>query len=239
MNIWFLYSQIKKRGDVVDVAWGLGFPLVAWSAYFINGDSSSLALLTNSLVTVWGVRLASHIYLRNKDKDEDYRYKGWREDWGKWYTLRAYFQIFMLQGALLYAIALPVMLINQDPQPLSLLSYVGVLVWVFGFVFEVVGDYQLKKFIENKKNKGKLMTDGLWAYTRHPNYFGEATQWWGIGLMSITISNGYWGLFGPALITFLLLYVSGVPMLEKKMKKKPGFKEYAKNTPKFVPKLTK
>lgn len=239
MNIWFLFAQFKRRGDVVDVAWGLGFPLVGWSAYLFTGEPSTQALLANILVTAWGLRLSTHIFLRNKDKEEDYRYKAWRQDWGKWYALRAYLQIFMLQGSLLFLIALPLILINQNPMGISALTILGALIWVFGYSFEVVSDYQLSEFIKDKKNKGKLMTSGLWAYSRHPNYFGEATLWWGIGVIALSAPSGWIGLFGPALITYLLVYVSVVPLLEKKMQNKPGFKKYAQKTPKFIPRITK
>ena len=179
MTLWFIISIIKKRNDVADIAWGLGFVLLAWLSFFISGFSFK-ALLVNGLVTVWGLRLAWHIYHRNKNKPEDSRYLEWRKTW-KYFYLRSYVQVFLLQGIFLFLISLPVMFINHSvANGFGILEFVGLLVWGLGFYFESTGDRQLKEFISNPTNKGKLMDKGLWQYSRHPNYFGEVTQWWGI-----------------------------------------------------------
>jgi steroid 5-alpha reductase family enzyme len=236
MNVWFVISLLKKRNDVADSAWGLGFVVVAWVAYFLSEETSLRGLVVNSLVTVWGARLAWHIYRRNKGKSEDYRYLAWRQEWGKWFYLRSYAQVYLLQGALLYCIALPVMLVNRNVgQPLGVLDGLAFGVWLVGFLFEAVGDAQLARFISNPLNKGKIIQSGLWGYSRHPNYFGEVTQWWGIGLSALTVPGGAFGIIGPLTITFLILKVSGIPLLERKMVEKPEFAEYKKRVSMFFP----
>ena len=237
MSLWFLVSLLRKRNDVADVAWGLGFVLMAWSSFLIAGEGSGIrGLLVCTLVSVWGIRLAWHIHHRNKGKAEDYRYLAWRKEWGKWFYLRSYLQVYLLQGALLFIIVLPVLLINKSTATLlSVLDVIGVAVWLVGFYFEAVGDAQLARFIKNTANKGKLMQSGLWAYTRHPNYFGEVTQWWGLGIIALAVPGGWLGLIGPLTITYLILKVSGIPMLEKKMEQHPDFAAYKQRVSVFIP----
>ncbi|NQV90557.1 DUF1295 domain-containing protein [Candidatus Uhrbacteria bacterium] len=240
MTLWFFVSLIRKRNDVADVAWGLGFVLMTWVSFILSDDSSLRGLLTGALVSIWGLRLAWHIHARNKGKQEDYRYLAWRKQWGKWFYVRSYFQVFLLQGVLLFVIILPVLLINMRSGPgLGWLDAVGIAVWLFGFYFEAVGDAQLRRFLKNPTNKGKLMQEGLWAYTRHPNYFGEVTQWWGIWIVALSVPSGLLGVLGPITITFLIVKVSGIPMLEKKMEEHPDFAEYKKRTSVFIPKPRK
>ena len=240
MSLWFVISLIKKRNDVADVAWGLGFVLMTWVSFFISDDSGVRGLIAGVLVSIWGLRLAWHIHTRNKDKTEDYRYLAWRKEWGKWFYIRSYFQVYLLQGALLFLIVMPVLLINKHSgAPLGLLDFIGVAVWLIGFFFEAVGDAQLARFIKDAANKGKLMQSGLWAYTRHPNYFGEVTQWWGIWLIALSVPNGLLAIIGPLTITFLILKVSGIPMLEKKMAEHPDFVAYKKRVSIFIPWKTK
>jgi steroid 5-alpha reductase family enzyme len=193
-------------------------------------------LIVTVLVVIWAARLSIHIYLRNRNKTEDYRYKAWRDAWGKWFFIRSYLQVFILQGFLLMCVAAPVVAIGIYPgKALGILEYIGLAVWVTGFSFEVIGDAQLAKFLKNPENKGKLMQSGLWAYTRHPNYFGEATMWWGIWIIALGTPYGLISIIGPLLITFLLLKVSGVPMLEAKMSAHPDFPEYKRRVSVFVP----
>jgi steroid 5-alpha reductase family enzyme len=236
MSLWFVVSLIKKRNDVADVAWGIGFVLLTWVSYFLSGDFGMRGLLVGLLVSVWGLRLAWHIHRRNKGKAEDYRYLAWRQEWGKWFYLRSYMQVYLLQGLFLFLIVLPVLLINKNAEvPFALLDFVGLSVWLVGFYFEAVGDAQLRRFVQDPANKGKLMQSGLWAYTRHPNYFGEVTQWWGIWLLALSVPSGLIGIVGPITITFLILKVSGIPMLEKKMAENPEFAEYKRKTSVFIP----
>lgn len=235
MNIWFLVAVLIKRNDVADIAWGLGFVLMSWIA-FLWSEHSARSLLVTVLVTIWGTRLAWHIARRNLSKPEDRRYAVWRQEWKHVYG-RSYLQIFMLQGFFLYVIVLPVLFINASA-PVSLTFLMdggGVLAWLVGFFFESVGDRQLKTFLNNPANKGKIMDQGLWAYSRHPNYFGEVLQWWGIFLIALPVPYGYATIIGPLLITFLILFVSGIPMLEKKYAGRPDYQSYKKKTSVFIP----
>lgn len=236
MTLWFLISVLKKRNDVADVAWGLGFVLMAWVSYFLSDDPGERGLLVATLVSIWGFRLAWHIHARNKGKEEDYRYLAWRNEWGKWFYPRSYIQVYLLQGMFLFLIVSPVLLINKSTgNDLGTLDMIGAAVWVLGFCFEAVGDAQLARFVKNPGNTGKLMRSGLWAYTRHPNYFGEVVQWWGVWLIALAVPGGWVGVVGPVTITFLILKVSGIPMLEKKMEEHPEFREYKRRVSVFFP----
>lgn len=231
---WFYVSLIKKRNDVADIAWGLGFPILAWSAFFF-GEQSVRAIAINIVISLWGLRLASHIYRRNKDKPEDARYAAWRKEW-KHVTLRSFLQVFMLQGIFLYLISLPALYINTTlAYPLQAQDFIGLAIWIVGFYFEVVGDAQLSNFVRDPKNHGKIMQTGLWRYTRHPNYFGEVTMWWGIYVVALGLPNGVLTIIGPLTITSLILFVSGVPLLEKKYAGRPEFEAYKKRTSVFFP----
>lgn len=236
MNLWFFFALTKRRNDVADVAWGLGFVLLAWSSFFLSGDYGARSIIVNILVSVWGIRLAWHIHSRNKSKKEDYRYSAWRKKWGKWFYVRSYTQIYLLQGFLLFVVSSPILIINISlPYPLGWIDYLGIAVWLFGFFFETLGDYQLKGFTSDPSNKGKLMQRGLWSTTRHPNYFGEVVLWWGLGLLALTVPGGWIALIGPITISFLIIRVSGIPMLEKKMASNPEFKDYKRRVSIFLP----
>lgn len=238
-TIAFSIAQVKKNNGLQDVAWGLGFVVVALYSYFFSNTESLNGLVITIFVVLWGGRLAYHLFKRNWNNPEDKRYVEMRERWeanGKNVYITAYIKVFMFQMLLLLIIVQPVMLANTRPgNGLDLINYLGIAVWILGYFFEVVGDAQLKKFKSNPNNKGKLMTEGLWAYTRHPNYFGEATMWWGIFLVSIVEPISFLGIIGPIAITFLLLKVSGVPMLEKKYEGREDFEAYKKRTNKFIP----
>lgn len=236
MNIWFIISLIKKRNDLADVAWGLGFVLLTWISFFISNNYNFRMLIVAILVSMWGIRLSSHIYKRNKNKKEDYRYKEWRQSWGKYFYIRSYIQVYILQGVFLFMICLPVLIINKNSSSnLSIIDFLGVTIWIIGFLFESVSDSQLSKFIKNPENNGKIIKTGLWKYTRHPNYFGEVTQWWGIFLIAMSMPSGLVGIIGPITITVLILKISGIPLLEKKMSENPEFSEYKKQTSIFIP----
>ncbi len=237
INFWFLLSLLKKRNDLADIAWGLGFVLLALVSFYINYQNYGFSLrpsLITGMVTLWGVRLALHVYFRNRGRGEDYRYKKWREEW-KYFKLRSYFQVYLLQGFLLFIISLPVLMINQAPvSSLQIFDFIGFSIWIIGFLFEVIGDYQLKKFIEDPDKEG-IMQSGLWKWSRHPNYFGEVIQWWGVWIVSVSATTNLFGILGPITISLLILKVSGIPLLEERMSKKPGFQEYKEKTSKFFP----
>ncbi|MFA7076005.1 MAG: DUF1295 domain-containing protein, partial [Candidatus Izemoplasmatales bacterium] len=236
---------IIKNNSIVDIGWGLGFVVTSWILFFVKADFGIEKIIVNILVSLWGLRLFYHILKRNAFAEEDFRYKKWREEWGKWVVPRAFLQVFMLQGLFMFVVGLGVFWINivhidQSLETINIVFIViGILIWLVGYFFEVVGDRQLKNHIANKNKKQKLLTTGLWKYTRHPNYFGEAVMWWGILVIVIAIpSDSVWkyiAAISPIVITFLLRFVSGVPMLERKMKETPGWDEYAKVTNAFIP----
>lgn len=236
MVLFFLLSLYLKDGGIVDIGWGLGFVLVTLVTLYVSGSFYPRQLLMTALVALWGVRLAAHIFARSRGRGEDWRYKNWREEWGNSYVVRAFFQIFMLQGFFMLVIAIPIIFVNGfSGDMLAPLDFVGTVVWGVGFFFEAVGDYQLLKFKKNPENRGRIMKSGLWRYTRHPNYFGEVTLWWGIFLVALSVPGGIFTVISPLVITFLLLRVSGVPMLEAKYADDPDFRQYKKETSAFFP----
>ena len=240
MTIWFVIGLLLKRNDVADIAWGIGFIIVSLFLYIKFGTYIDRGLLVTILVTVWGSRLSYHILKRNINRPEDKRYALWRNTWGKWFITRSYFQIYILQGILLFLIVMPVSIVNIfRGSSWTLIDCIGLLIWIFGFYFESVGDKQLRTFLSDPNNKGKILNTGLWKYTRHPNYFGEVTQWWGLWVIALSVPFGFWAIIGPLTITFLILKVSGVPMLEKDMIKNPLFDEYRQTTNKFIPNFFK
>ncbi len=224
----------------MDIAWGIGFILVAIVTFVLQPVRVIRPILVTALILVWGTRLAAHIAIRKRGKGEDFRYAKWRKDWGKWLHVRSFIQIYILQGLFLLIIAYPVMLINHSKEAeIFFLDIAGLIIWFVGFFFEAVGDYQLTKSKKKEENKGKIITQGLWKYTRHPNYFGEVAMWWGIFLIALSVENGWTAIVSPLLITFLLLKVSGITMLEKKYVGNKEFEEYAKSTSAFFPWLPK
>lgn len=236
MSAWFLLALAIKRNDIADTAWGLGFVVASVAGLIKTQNYTFTGVLVTILVLIWGVRLSWHITQRNIKKPEDYRYKAWRDSWGKWFVLRSYLQIFMLQGFLMLLVVSPVLLIHTySTDGILTLTILGTAIWVFGFLFESTGDKQLRKFLADPKNKGHVMNKGLWQYTRHPNYFGEVTQWWAIGIIALGFSHGWLGLIGPAVITFLIVKVSGVPLLENKYADNPEYQAYKKRTSMLIP----
>lgn len=237
MTFWFLIAVVRKRNDLADIAWGIGFILVSFIGLLNQPFTSVRMQLMTLLVFLWGVRLVIHISARNLGKKEDSRYKKWRKDWGKSWILKSYINVFMIQGFFMFLIALPIIFTGSFDSRTSLnaLDYFGILVWSFGFIFETVGDWQLSDFKSDPKNKGKIIKSGLWKYSRHPNYFGEVTLWWGIFLIAMSVPYGLFSLLGPLTISLLIAKVSGIPLLEAKYKNNKEFEEYKKTTSAFFP----
>jgi steroid 5-alpha reductase family enzyme len=237
MTLLWALSLLLKNSSIVDIFWGAGFVIFAWVAFFITpGGFLGRKLLLTTLVTLWGLRLTIHILLRNWGKPEDFRYQVWRTQHGKKWWWYSYFQVFLLQGVLLTLIAAPLLAaqLSAAPARLTALDYIAIPLWLVGFFFEAVGDWQLKRFKADPANKGKVLDHGVWRYTRHPNYFGDAAQWWAYFLIAVA-AGGWWTVFSPILMTTLLLRVSGVSLLEKTLDSRPGYKEYAERTSEFIP----
>lgn len=241
VTIVFVIALIKKRFDIVDIAWGGAFIVVALSSLALNPNRGGLQLYVTSLVIIWGVRLAYSIWRRLlRTSAEDPRYTELRSKWRGNVALNAYQRIFLTQGILAIIIASAVIVVNlSDIKTIGWLALVGGVVWLIGFVFEAIGDAQLKQHLSDPRKKGQLMTSGLWQYTRHPNYFGEATQWWGIWIIALSVPLGWVAIVSPLLITYLLLYVSGVPLVEKRFNGRPGWDGYKKRTNRFIPWIPK
>lgn len=234
MQAWFLLGLFLQRNDVADIAWGLGFILLVWTFFPYEAPTSHSTLIV-ILVSLWGLRLAFHIQRRHRGKPEDPRYAAWRASW-KFFRLRSYAQIYLLQGALLFIIALPILTTHAaSPVAWNHLSSIGFIVWIVGMFFEVIGDRQLRAFTSKPENKGKILQTGLWKYTRHPNYFGEVTLWWGIFLIALGAGSPLWVVVSPLTITLLILFVSGIPMLEARYKDREDFEAYKRRTSIFFP----
>ncbi len=235
MSLWSLVAIAKKRADLADVAWGLGFILVAWTSLFL-GQMSVYGLIVNILITLWAFRLVFHIYFRNRNREEDFRYQALKQQWGKNFNFKIFSQVFLLQGCILYVVALPIMWIHTHPErlPLQILG-MALPIWFSGFVLETLADRELTLFQNEPSKKGKLLTSGLWSYVRHPNYLGELMQWWAIWLMAAFLPYGWALIVSPLLLTYLIVNVSGVRPLEEKMKKHVDFKVYAESTPSLIP----
>jgi len=235
--VW-LISLAMKDASIADVFWGLGFVLLAWLTYFRSQGALPRSLLVAVLVSLWGLRLAAYIGFRKRGQPEDRRYRKWREQYGKNYWWVSLFTVFLLQGFLLWVISLVVQvgLMAAEPQGLRWTDWAGLGLWAAGFVFEATADLQLYRFKSDPVNQGKVMDRGLWATTRHPNYFGECLVWWGLFLITLSTPDSWWTMVSPLTITFLLLKVSGVTLLEKTIvEHRPKYRDYIERTSAFLP----
>jgi steroid 5-alpha reductase family enzyme len=237
MTVLWLVSLALKNSSIVDIFWGTGFVIVNWVYFALTPDGFlPRKLLVGILVTIWGLRLSIHVLTRNWGKPEDFRYRKWREENGARWWWWSFLQVFLLQGILLGIISAPLLAANfsASPDRLTAVDALGVLVWAVGFFFESVGDAQLTRFKADRANKGKVLDAGVWRFSRHPNYFGDAAQWWGFYLIA-ACAGGWWTVFSPVIMTLLLLRVSGVALLEKTLESRPGYKEYIDRTSAFIP----
>lgn len=239
MILW-LYSIRIRDVSFIDAFWAFGMVMLAVSSYFqTEGDPARKWLLTG-LCLLWGLRLASHLFTRWRAHGEDPRYKkilGHAMEKNRWsFGKAALIMVFAMQGPMLFIVCLPVQLGQVSTQPVGLLAGIGAIVAIIGILFESVGDGQLNRHRSDPAMAGKVLDTGLWRYTRHPNYFGDACTWWGLYLIAAEASPGWWALPGPLLITWLLTRLSGVPMLERSLKKtRPGYEDYVRRTSGFFP----
>ncbi|NRA67292.1 MAG: DUF1295 domain-containing protein [Pseudobacteriovorax sp.] len=237
--VTWVASVKQKDASLIDRVWGMAFVMNAWGAAAGQGFSlvgwQWLLLL---LVTIWGVRLSLHIHIRNKGHGEDYRYQDMRAGYQSGFWWKSFFTIFMVQFLLAAVVSVPLFftLGFDHPMNIGIMVFLGTVFWILGFYFEAWGDWQLVVFKRDPSNKGKLLNKGLWSLTRHPNYFGDGAVWWGYYLFAVSVPYGWATIIGPIVMTLFLRKVSGVDLLEKKLKdSKPGYKEYVENTPAFIP----
>ncbi len=236
LGTWVV-SLIVHNASIVDIVWGLGYVVVAWAVRLrVDGNEARQWLLV-AMTTIWGLRLAGYLFWRNHGNGEDFRYRAMRKHYGKRFGLISLATVFGLQGALMWIVSLPVQLGQVRATPsIGVLAWIGVVVWLVGIVFESVGDAQLAAFKKDLSMAGKVMDRGLWRYTRHPNYFGDACVWWGIALVAAETGIGAIGLVGAAVMNTLLVRVSGVALLEKSLvKRRAGYADYIARTSSFVP----
>ena len=238
MTMLWLVSLILRDSSIVDIFWGSGFILAAGVYAGLAEGFDGRKQLILILIIIWGLRLGLHIAWRNWGKGEDFRYANWREQYGASYWWVSYLRVFLLQGVILWIVSAPLLMAqySETSDRLIWLDWLGMVVWGIGIFFEAVGDWQLLRFKVNPANKGKVLDTGVWRYTRHPNYFGDATLWWGCFLIALATPNGWLTIFSPILMTYLLLRVSGVAMLEHTLTDtKPAYRDYVRRTSSFFP----
>lgn len=240
VGVWLLSLPLKDA-SIVDMFWGLGFVLVAWTTYFLADGDPARKLLIASLITIWGLRLSIYIAWRNLGEGEDPRYRAMRDRAGDKFPLKSLVRVFLLQGAVMWIVSLPVQAgqLADSPPAMTIWDYLGAAIWFAGVFFETVGDLQLARFKANPENKGNVLRSGLWKYTRHPNYFGDFLMWWGIYAIALGSSPArtWWTIVGPLIMSFFLMKVSGVALLEKSLKesKGPAYDDYVQKTNAFFP----
>jgi steroid 5-alpha reductase family enzyme len=234
-HLLFILALILKDNSIVDIGWGLGFVLIDLTLWYQSHQHTLPQLLITIFILLWGLRLSSYIFMRKIGKPEDFRYQQWRHSWGKYFVIRSYFQIFVLQMLLMLPIALPLFLVFNKSAEFNLFTILGLIIALVGLGIEAISDRQMALFKSEPNNHGKIIQSGLWKYSRHPNYFGEATFWWGIACITFPIANHFLWIISPLVITILVRYISGVPMLEKKYQSNPEFQAYAAKTSCFIP----
>ena len=237
MIVTWLLSLAWHDASIVDPVWPLGFVVVAWVSRVIGDGNDTRQWLLVAMVSLWGVRLSCYLAWRKRGAPEDFRYQAMRRHYGARFGLVSLFTVFALQGVLMWIVSLPAQLGQVRTQPgLGAVAFLGIALWLVGFAFESIGDAQLARFKADPTSAGQVMDRGLWRYTRHPNYFGDACVWWGIALVAAETGIGAVGLIGAAVMSVLLVRVSGVPMLEKSMaKRRPGYPDYVARTSAFIP----
>lgn len=232
--LWMLSLRLRDA-SIIDSFWGPGFALATLVYYLVDGSRASRGTLVLLLVTTWAARLGYHLHRRNRRMGEDPRYVAMREKYGKRWELISLFRVFWLQGAIMWTVSAPLLAAVLGRASLSALDVAGAAIFLVGLALESLADHQLTRFRADPANKGRVLESGLWRYSRHPNYFGDAVVWW--GLYAVAAGAGaYWTIFAPVIMTFLLLKVSGVPLLEKSLSRsRPGYAEYVQRTSAFVP----
>jgi steroid 5-alpha reductase family enzyme len=236
-TIGFLISLAVRDAGIADVFWGSYFIAIAMVLLVIS-DKSAIQVVDALIVTVWGLRLSWHIGRRRIGKPEDFRYHKYRKQWGKSFALRSYLNHFLYQALIAVTVSASTIVAAQAGTIISnfgFWQYLGILIWIIGFVIESISDLQLSTFIKNRISKNEIMQQGLWKYSRHPNYFGEIVQWWGLWVYVINLPLGLRAIISPVTITIFIIFVSGIPLLEERYKNNKTYKRYAKKTNILVP----
>lgn len=234
-TLTWLISLRRRDVSIVDSLWSLMFLLAALVYLGGAGQAGDRALLVMLLVALWSLRLAAYITWRNWGEGEDRRYQAIRARNQPGFEWKSLYLVFWLQGVIAWVVSLPLLAAMNGDAPLGLLDYAGVLLWAVGMLFEAGGDWQLARFKADPANKGKVLDTGLWRYTRHPNYFGNACIWWGLFLIALS-AGGWWTVVSPVIMTFLLLKVSGVALLEQDIgERRPAYRDYILRTNAFLP----
>lgn len=240
MSLGYVIARRLRRLDIVDTMWGGAFVVMIVGGLLLQSgriEEFDVQLLVTVMLVLWGARLMWHIGRRfARSSRQDARYTELTNDWKDALGLRAFVSIFVLQSFLALMIAIPVIhIVLSENQSFTIWTAIGFVVWLFGLIVEIIADHQLRVFMQSPKNNGKLLTTGLRAWSRNPSYFGEMCVWWGFAVMALGTQHGWVGLIGALTITYLLMYVTGVPLAEKNAATKPGWKEYAEHTSRLVP----
>lgn len=234
--LWLLSLRLKDA-SIVDIWWGPGFGFIAWVAWAFAGDNRPRDLVVAVLATLWGVRLGVALLRRKAGHGEDRRYAAQRSKVKGSFALWSLQKVFILQGCIMWLVSLPLQFAIVQPGPalFGVVGWIGAALFALGFYFEAVGDWQMDRFRADPANKGRVMDRGLWAWTRHPNYFGDTCVWVGFALIACDHPSGVVALISPLAMGYFLLKVSGVPLLERYLMKRPGYAEYAARTSAFLP----
>ena len=236
--VLWIVSVVRRDASIIDPFWGLGFVAIVWF-WHVRADAATVRATVQALaVTVWGVRLSGYLAWRNHGTGEDFRYRAMREKAPRTFPFASFLTVFLLQAAILAVVALPLWAVQRAAGPTSPTAFdlAGLAVFLVGLTFETLGDAQMARFKADPANRGKVLDRGLWRYTRHPNYFGDAVVWWGLFLPALGVDGGWWTAIGPAVMTVLLMKVSGVALLEKTLAEtKPEYREYVRRTSAFFP----
>ena len=236
-TLFFVIAVLKKDNSIVDIGWGLSYVYTANMTLYLTNNYNLRSFIITFIVTIWGLRLSYHIFKRNLGKGEDFRYAKWRENWDHFY-LTSFLRVFMLQGVLSFIISAPIIKIISAPYfNLKIIDFIGLFIWGIGFAFEASADKQLKdyKALDDSEKDGHVLKSGVWKYTRHPNYFGDALVWWGFYTIALAVRGGWIFIFSPIIMTLLLRFVSGVPLLEKRYADDEEYQKYAEKTNIFFP----
>jgi len=231
----WLISVVRRDVSIVDSLWSLLFLLALLVYLAVSGTTGPRGWLVTVMVAAWALRLSVYITVRNHGEPEDRRYQAIRRNNEPYFWFKSLYIVFLLQGFLAWVVCLPALAAVSGQTPPGLLDFAGLALWLVGMYFEVVSDWQLARFRRGNREAGAVLDTGLWRYTRHPNYFGEALLWWGVYLIALS-AGAWWTIFAPLLMTFLLLRVSGVALLEKDIAdRRPAYRDYIRRTNAFIP----